>query len=84
VSFDDYSKNHDWATSENFQFELWSDVGRELAMYYGAATTPTQGAASRVTRLLDADGTLILEYNSINTTTSPGLILDDCEAIFGN
>lgn len=83
MSFDDPSKNQQWAIDQGFQYDLWSDEGRELALYYGAATSQTQGAASRVTRLLDADGTLLLEYNSVSTTTSPGLILDDCEAIFG-
>lgn len=66
-----------------FQYELWSDLGRELALYYGAATTETQGSASRVTRLLDEDGTLILEYNTVSTSNNPGEILADATVLFG-
>ena len=84
MSFDSPAKNKSWAEQEGFGFDLWSDLGRELAMYYGSATSSDQYAASRVTMVLDADGTLILEYvDNIDTGTHPSQVLSDCEALFG-
>jgi peroxiredoxin Q/BCP len=83
ASFDPPEENLAWAEQEGFQYELWSDLERDLALYYGAAATDTQPSASRLTFLLDADGTLILEYSSISTQTHPSEVLEDCQAIFG-
>ena len=34
--------------------------------------------------LLDADGNLLLSYTeNINVGTHPGIVLEDCQAIFG-
>ncbi len=83
VSFDTPTKNQDWAIDEGFQFDLWSDTDRTLALYYGAATSATQGSASRVTKLLDANGALILEYRVSSLGTHPSDVLADCQALFG-
>jgi peroxiredoxin Q/BCP len=82
VSFDPPEENQTWAQEQGYLYELWTDEGRELALYYGAATTPTQGAASRVTQLLDASGTLILEYAGVSVGAHPGEVLQDCQALF--
>lgn len=82
ASFDSPEENQTWAVEESYEYELWSDEARELALYYGAATTATQGAASRVTKLLDASGTLILEYAGVSVGAHPGEVLQDCQAIF--
>lgn len=82
VSFDPPAENQAWAIDEGFQFELWSDTGRELALYYGAATSPAQGAASRVTKILDANGTLVLEYTVSAVGTHPAEVLEDCRVLF--
>jgi len=84
VSFDTPTENEDWADDEGFLFDLWSDTYRDLALYYGAATSVTQGSASRVTKILDADGDLVLEYASISVGTHPAQVLADCEILFGN
>jgi peroxiredoxin len=84
VSFDSPSKNDEWAIDEGFEFDLWSDLDRDLALYYGAATSPTQGAASRVTKVLDANGDLVLEYDVNFVGTHPAQVLHDCEFLFGN
>jgi peroxiredoxin Q/BCP len=83
ASFDPPEENDAWAQQEGFQYDLWSDVGRELAMYYGAATTPTAGSARRITLLLDETGTLVLEYPAVATGTHPGEVYQDCVALFG-
>jgi peroxiredoxin len=84
ASFDDPETNLEWAQEEGFQYELWSDLERDLALYYGAATSEGQFAASRLTFLLDAEGDLVLEYSSISTQTHPSEVLQDCQAIFGS
>ena len=62
-------------------FELWTDDERTLADTYDA----NLGAfANRVTMLLDADGTLILEYrDDVDFGTHPQEVLEDCQALFG-
>lgn len=84
VSFDAPETNQAWAQAEMFQYDLWSDLDRELALVYGAASTPTQSAASRVTVLLDENGDLLLEYPFVGVSTHPGEVLADCQAIWGN
>lgn len=36
-----------------------------------------------MTRILDADGVLVLEYNDVDFGTSPQEVLEDCEILFG-
>lgn len=69
---------------EGFQYDLWSDDSRELALYYGAATSAGQGTASRRTFLLDDDGDLLLEYPVVAVGTHPAEVLDDCLLLFGD
>ena len=71
--------------SQMFQYELWSDNAmRTLAIYYGAASSMTAIAANRVTRVLDSDGNVVLEYNSIGgVATHPSDVLEDCTILFG-
>jgi peroxiredoxin Q/BCP len=83
ASFNDPETNDAWAEQEGFQYDLWTDQGRELALYYGAATTPTAGSAKRITLLLDPTGTLVLEYPAVATGTHPGEVYQDCVDLFG-
>jgi peroxiredoxin len=84
ASFDDPARNQAWAESEGFSFELWSDTDRELALYYGAASSPSAFAASRVTKVIDPDGVLVLEYVSgLSVGTHPAAVLDDMRILFG-
>lgn len=83
VSFDPPEENQAWAEEEGFLFDLWTDHDRTLALHYGAATSATQSAASRVTKVLDADGVLVLEYTGVVVGTHPAQVLHDCENLFG-
>jgi peroxiredoxin len=87
VSFDSAAKNAAFKKADNFQFELWSDLGRELAMYYDAASSKTQSAADRVTVVLDETGKEVLTYSSWMTNTGlthhPKDVLADCKALKG-
>ena len=54
-----------------------------LSLYYGAATTPTDLFADRISMLLDANGNVLLEYPLVFTGTHPDEVLEDCELLFG-
>lgn len=84
VSFDKPSKNAQFKAADKFEFALWTDQGRELALAWGAAKSKSQYFADRVTVLLDPKGTKILEYNvSFDIAAHPGQVLSDCKAILG-
>lgn len=84
MSFDKPSKNAQFKAADKFEFPLWTDAKRELALAWGAADSPTQAYADRVTVLLDPAGTRILHYNVVfNIATHPQEVLDDCKAILG-
>ena len=84
VTFTDPWANAGWVGDEGFQYEIWSDSDKDLAVYYGAASSSSAFFPDRVTRVLDAEGALILEYNSVDFNSTPAKVLDDCERIFGN
>ena len=91
VSFDTTTANQAWATEHGFQYELWTDddgvlpLDKTLALHYGSISSDTGASqdAGRVTRLLDANGDLLLEYGSVNVSVHPQNVLDDCTALFG-
>jgi peroxiredoxin len=83
VSFNKPARNLAWSQSQAFPFELWSDEARDLALYYGAATSRKAFAPSRITVLLDGTGTLLLRYDDVSVGTHPGDVLEDCRALFG-
>ena len=73
-----------WIDDQNFQYEVWTDADRDLAVYYGAAADRNAFIPDRVTVVLDADGEWLLEYTS--NTSSVGHtddVLADCQALFG-
>ncbi len=83
VSFDAPEENNSWAEEESYLFELWTDDDRTLAVAYGAASSTSASAANRKTMLLDADGTLLLEYLSVSPSGHAQDVLEDCQALFG-
>jgi len=84
VGFGDPEGNATWVADQGYQYEIWSDTEKTLAVYYGAANSTSAIYPNRITRLLDTQGHVILEYNDVDAGTSPNQILSDCQAIFGN
>ena len=84
VTFGDPGLNAYWIEDQGFQYEVWTDDNRELAIHYGAAEDANAFIPDRITRLLDADGNVLLEYNSVSTSTSPAEVLEDCQKIFAD
>ncbi len=83
VSFNKPESNAEFIENEQFQYELWSDTEKTLALYYGAAITSLDLVPQRKTKLLDAAGTLVLEYNSVDVNGHPAAVLEDCQVLFG-
>ena len=75
-----------WVEEESFGYEVWRDDGRALATAYGAISSPSQGAYSRITVLLSEDGSLLVNYNVgiFGFSGHPSDVLEDCQAIWGS
>ncbi len=82
VGFASVEDNQTWYTDKEFQFELWSDSDKTLALYYGAVENTNQGYPSRVTKILDSQGNLLVTYDDANFATNPGNVLEDCQYLF--
>lgn len=73
-----------WAEDQDYLFELWSDDDKALALHYGAIQRPSAVFPQRITKILDANGDLILEYVSdVGPGTHPQKVLEDCRLLFG-
>ncbi len=84
VSFNKPEKNRDWSEHEKFQFPLWSDEDKDLALHYGAVSTRLSPVPGRITVILDAEGTQVLRYDSVDVGAHPAEVLEDCERLFGS
>ena len=84
VSFDKTDKLQEWAVDEGFQFEIWQDTDKTLAVHYGAAENSNAMWPSRVSVLLDKKGEVLLEYkDNVSFGTHPQEVLEDCQLLFG-
>ena len=84
VSFDAVAQLQSWAEQESFQFELWSDTNKSLALHYGAASSPNAWVADRISVLLDRNGEVLLTYmDNVSVGAHPKEVLDDCRILFG-
>lgn len=64
--------------NESFEYPLWSDVNRELALHFGAASNAKQFFADRITVVLDPYGRWVLTYApGGNLYLHPQDVLDD-------
>jgi peroxiredoxin len=83
VSFDPYETNAGFHDLNEMQFELWTDDDpHTLATTYGAGDADSL-YASRVTKLINENGDLVVEYvSAIDVGTHPALVLQDCRTIW--
>ena len=79
VSFDSPEANLKFKEGQSFQFDLYSDTKRELALYYGAADSDFALFAKRVTVILNPAGTWILAYPKVSGSLykHAQVVLDD-------
>ena len=83
VGFGPTVANANWVEKEGYQYEVWNDLNKTLALHYGAINSPLEFIPKRITRLLDANGNVIVEYEDVQVSGHPQQVLDDCKAIFG-
>ena len=84
IGFATPTVNLEWAEQEEFPYELWSDTDRVLSLHYDAVTSSDAFFPDRIMRLLDEQGEVLLEYNSVDVSNGPQEVLEDCEGLFGN
>jgi len=84
VSFNTPSQNQNWVTDQSFQYEVWSDTNKTLAVHFGAARS-SSFTPSRVTLILNAQGEVEAIYDPVsNIGDHPGQVLDDCRTLFAS
>lgn len=85
ASFNDPSANAAWVEDQNYEYEVWTDDDKTLAVYYGSVKSSLSPIPGRVTMILDEDGDLLLEYISdTGSSAHPQEVLEDCQALFGS
>ncbi|MDP6943143.1 MAG: redoxin domain-containing protein, partial [Myxococcota bacterium] len=82
ASFNEPADNEAWVVDQEFQYEVWRDDDKTLAVTYGSVDNASAFIPGRVTVILDADGTLMLEYTSVNVDVHPQQVLEDCQLVF--
>lgn len=74
-----------WAEDQSFEFELWKDTNKSLAIHYGAATNTGAAFAQRITVVLDEEGQQLLSYDvGFGFGTHPAQVLDDLRIVWGD
>lgn len=84
ASFNKPEKNREWVAEQKYNFEVWSDTEKTLALALGAVSSRYLPVPSRITVILDAQGNVVLHYlDGIDVGTHPGDVLEDCRTLFG-
>ena len=74
-----------WAESESFNFEVWTDDDKTLALTLGAADSPSAIAPERMTFVLDEAGVVFLQYTEdVVAGIHPALVLEDLTILLGD
>ena len=84
VSFNDPDTLEYWAEDQGYQYELWKDKDKALAVHYGAAGSTGAIFPDRKSYLLNKKGELLLSYtDDVGVGTHPRQVLEDCKLLFG-
>lgn len=77
VSVDPPAQNNAFVAAEHFPFRLLSDTDRTLAVATGAADSPAQPVARRISYLVGPDGKVRAVYGSVTPATHAKDVLAD-------
>lgn len=80
VSFDAPDANAEFAREEEFPFPLLSDTDKALAIAVGAADSPSQWMARRVSYLVGPDGVVWVAYDAVDPRGHATEVLADVRA----
>lgn len=84
ISFDGVDSNREFAEKHALPFPLLSDGDRTVGLDYGAANTPDDGYAKRISYLLDVRGRVLKAYHKVDPSTHPRQVLDDLQHLVGD
>lgn len=68
-----------WRAEVGLRSRLLSDVDRRVAIAYGAARSPDQEKAGRVSVLVGPDGRVVRVYEPADVVAHPGEVLADLD-----
>ncbi len=80
VSFDQPQDNARFVREQQFPFRLLSDTRRTLAVAVGAADSPQQAVARRISYLVGPDAKVVRVYGAVNPSTHAEEVLRDLAA----
>ncbi len=81
VSFDTPKENAEFAAKYKFPFRLLSDATHNLAVEVGAAESPSQKWARRISYLVGTDGKVLEAYDHVNPSEHAGQVLTDLQKL---
>ena len=76
VSFDSPESNKAFQAKFDFPYDLLCDTDKVMSVAYGAATADASHP-SRVSYLIDAEGTVLKAYDTVKPADHPGDVLAD-------
>ena len=77
MSFDTVEENAAFANKFSFPYLLLCDTTRSMGLAYGACDDASAGYASRISYLIDEEGTIQKAYDSVNPRSHPAEVLAD-------
>lgn len=77
VSFDESKANAEFVELQGFPFRLLSDTDRRLAVAVGAAESPSQPVATRISYLVGPDGKVLKAYPNVDPEKHASQVLSD-------
>jgi peroxiredoxin Q/BCP len=80
VSFDMPRDNARFVREQGFPFRLLSDIDRTLATAVGAADSPQQPVARRISYLVSSEGKVLHVYGTVEPTSHAAEVLRDANA----
>jgi len=80
VSFDPPRDNARFVREQGFPFRLLSDTDRTLATAVGAADSPQQPVARRISYLVSSEGKVLHVYGTVEPTSHATEVLRDANA----
>ena len=77
ISFDSVEDNRAFAEKFDFPFRLLCDVDRSVGIAYGAAASPEDGYAKRISYVIGEDGRILLAYPKVDPKAHLDQVLGD-------
>ena len=78
ISFDEPAKNARFVEAENFPYQLLT-TDADFAMKVGAASSPQQSYARRISYLVGEDGRVLQAYSSVSPSSHAEQVLADAK-----